>query len=73
MKTNRPERQYRKLSRTELIELLIEESEKNERLQAQLDAAREALSSRELRVENAGSIAEAALAVNRVFEAAEAP
>lgn len=53
--------------------MLIEESEKNERLQAQLNAAREALSSRELRVENAGSIAEAALAVNRVFEAAEAP
>ena len=64
-------KQYGKLSRTELLELLIEESEKNERLEAELAKAKEMLLSRELKLKTSGSIAEAALAVNGIFEAAE--
>lgn len=65
------DKKYTKLSRTELLELLIEESEKNERLEAELVKAREKLSSRELLIKNAGSIAEAALALSGIFDAAE--
>ena len=65
------DKKYSKLSRTELLELLIEESEKNERLEAELAQMRKRLSTREFQIKNAGSIAEAALAVSGIFEAAE--
>ena len=64
-------KEYRRLSRQELLELLIEESEKSERLEKRLAQAQEKLASRELKIENAGSIAEAALAVSGIFDAAE--
>ena len=63
---------YKRLSRAELLKLLIEESEKSESLEKQLKEAREELADRELKQNNAGSIAEAALALNSVFLAAEA-
>ena len=66
------DKNYYKLSRTQLLELLIAESEKSERLEAELEKAKEELSTRELRITNAGSIAEAALALSGIFEAAEA-
>lgn len=66
------EKSYKRLSRSELLELLIEESEKNESLQQQLKEAQEKLVDRELKQNNAGSIAEAALSLNGVFTAAEA-
>ena len=62
---------YKSLSKTELLELLIEESEKNERLEEELSQAKAKLSSREIQIENAGSIAEAALALSGIFDAAE--
>lgn len=64
-------KEYRRLSRQELLELLIEESEKTERLEMKLAQAEKKLASRELMIEKAGSIAEAALAVNGIFDAAE--
>ena len=64
-------KKYNKLSRTELLELLIAEGEKNELLEAELAEAREKLASRDLQIKNAGSIAEAALALSGIFEAAE--
>jgi hypothetical protein len=66
------EKSYKRLSRSELLELLIAESEKNESLQQQLKEAQEKLVDRELKQNNAGSIAEAALSLNGVFTAAEA-
>ena len=65
------DRELKKLSRAELLELLLQQSKEIERLQAQLQRAREILSSREIRLQTAGSIAEAALALNGVFEAAQ--
>ena len=62
---------YRRLSRAELLELLIAESEKCEALERQLKEAQEQLSDRTLKQSKAGSIAEAALALSGVFEAAE--
>lgn len=65
------ERELRKLSRLDLLELLVQQVEENERLRAELKQAQEQLESRELMLENAGSIAQASLQISRVFEAAQ--
>lgn len=49
----------------------MEESRENERLRAQLQEMNEKLADRAIRIERAGSIAEAALQLNGVFQAVE--
>ena len=66
------DKELRKLRRQDLIELLYELEKENLRLQQELEETREALNSRELHLMKAGSIAEAALALNEVFERAQA-
>ena len=53
------EKQLRRLRRPALIELLIEQIEENERLEARLSEANDQLRNREITISNAGSIAEA--------------
>lgn len=65
------EKEMRKLSRAELLELMIEQSTQIENLQRQLEVAQEKVHKREIAIDNAGSIAEAALQLNHVFEAAQ--
>lgn len=65
------DRELKKLSRADLLELLLEERRENERLRMELEKANEKLSDRMIQLENVGSIAEAALQLNGVFEAAE--
>lgn len=65
-------RELRRLSRRELLELLIEQGKKVNDLQARLDEATEQLASRQIQLEQAGSIAEAALRLNHIFEDAQA-
>ena len=65
-------RELRRLSRRELLELLIEQGKKVNDLQARLDEATEKLASRQIQLEQAGSIAEAALRLNHIFEDAQA-
>lgn len=65
------DRELKKLSRAELLELLLQETQENERLRKQLDKAQTLMESKIIKIENAGSIAEAALALNGVFEAAQ--
>lgn len=65
-------RELRKMSRTELLELLLNERRENEVLREKLKKALTALSDRQIALTEAGSIAEAALRINRVFEAAQA-
>ncbi len=66
------ERELRKLSRADLLELLLEERRENEQLRTKLEKAGERLTERTIRLKEAGSIAEASLRLNGVFEAAEA-
>ncbi len=66
------ERELRKMSRTELLELLLNERRENEVLREKLKKALTALSDRQIALTEAGSIAEAALRINGVFEAAQA-
>ncbi len=66
------DKELKKLSRADLLELLLEESRENERLREKLRIASEKLKDRSIQIREAGSIAEAALRLNGVFEAAEA-
>ncbi|MDO5784688.1 MAG: DNA repair protein [Eubacteriales bacterium] len=66
------EKELRKLKRSELLEMMIAQSKEIAALQAQLRAANEKLEERELRLQEAGSIAQAALALNHIFEDAQA-
>ena len=61
----------RKLTRSELLEMLIQQGEELEELQEKLQDYELQLQSRRLQVEQAGSIAEAAMKISGVFEAAE--
>ena len=62
----------KKLSRQELLEMLIESERHVEQLEKELEATRKQLEDRKIQIENAGSIAEAALKLNGIFEAAQA-
>ena len=64
-------KELQKMGRRELIVLLLEISNENDRLRTQLGDAQRRLASREIRIKRAGSIAEAAMELNHVFEAAQ--
>jgi glutathione S-transferase len=63
---------FRKHSRKELLEILVRQSRQIEQLEAQLREAERKLAQREIILENAGTMAEAALQLNRVFQDADA-
>ena len=65
------ERELRKLSRIDLLQLLLKEIKDNEKLRKERKVLQEALDNKEIRIQEAGSIAEAALQLNGIFEAAE--
>lgn len=61
----------KKLTRAELLELLIEQTEENEKLRTQLRDTENKLLDKRLTCENAGTLADAVLKLNGVFEAAQ--
>ena len=61
----------RRLSRRELVELLLAQSKEVERLRAELAQAEQKLKSRQILLREAGSIAEASMRLNEVFESAQ--
>lgn len=65
------EKELKHLSRSELLEMLISQGKKVDRLKANIDSLNAKLEERELKIERAGSIAEAALNVNGICEAAQ--
>lgn len=65
------EKKLKRMNRKDLLEILVEQSKENDQLKEQLKAAKFELSDRKLRLEKAGSIAEAAIQVNGVFAAAQ--
>ena len=60
------------LSRTDLLEMLIAQSSEINELRAELEKANAQLADRTLKVDKAGTLAEAAFAVNDVLAAAQA-
>ena len=61
----------RHLNRSELLKLLLAQVQENNRLKEQIADLNKQLHQRKLTIENAGSIAQAALELNGVFEAAQ--
>ena len=66
------DQELRKLSRKDLLELLITQGRERDALQTELEQVKTALTNRQLQIEQAGSIAEASLQLNGVFEAGQA-
>ena len=65
-------KKLKRLNRKELLEMLVAQGREVERLQRELAEAQEKLTEREIRIEKAGTIAEAAFSLNGVYEAVEA-
>lgn len=66
------DKQLKRLRRSDLLEILIDLSKENERLRKQLEQLQMQIEDREIRIRRSGSLADAALQLNGVFEAAEA-
>lgn len=64
-------KELKKLKRGELLDLLLEVTEENEMLKQKVEELTCQLTSREVVMQNAGSIAEASLQLSGVFQAAQ--
>lgn len=62
----------RKISKKELLEILLSQAKRIEELEDELKKTQSKLDSKKISIEESGSIAEAALKLNNIFEAAEA-
>ena len=65
------DRELRRLSRLDLLEILVKPSKEIDRLKAEIDELNKRLEDRDIVMSNSGSIAEASLKINNVFEAAQ--
>lgn len=65
------DQELKKLSRKDLLELLIKQGQDFQELEHKYEQLEEKLKSREITLEKAGSIAEASLQLNGIFEAAQ--
>lgn len=65
------DKELRRLRRADLLELLIQQTQENQLLQQELEEARAQLADRTIRIGKAGSVAEAAVELSGVFEAAQ--
>lgn len=65
------DKELRRLSRAELLEMLLAQTEENEKLKSRLQKAETALADRRIAVSEAGTMAEAAFKLNGIFEAAD--
>ena len=66
------EKELRKLNRYQLLEMLIMQIERADKLQSKLEIAESQLNDTEIRLSSLGSIAEASLQLSGVFEATQA-
>ncbi len=64
--------ELRKLKRSELLEILLDQAREIEDLTTENRQLKKQLEDRRIRIANAGTMAEAAFALNGVFEAADA-
>ena len=66
------EKELHKLKRGELLEMMLAQSREIDSLRERIRELEEKLADKEIRIQESGSIAEAALKLNRIFEAAQA-
>ena len=65
------DKELKKLSRSDLLEILVEQSREIDEMESETQKLRERLEQRELDIKTAGSIAEASIRVSGVFDAAQ--
>lgn len=65
------DKELRRLSRRDLLEMLVAQEKENRKLRQELAEARAKLQDRSIAIAQAGTMAEAAMALNGVFEAAD--
>lgn len=65
------EKDLKKLNRYQLLEMLIVQTDRADKLQVKLDIAEKQLEKQELQISSLGSIAEASLQLKGVFQAAQ--
>lgn len=65
-------KELKRLRRSDLMEMLLELSKENQALRTQLYEAEKKLEDRMIMIADSGSLAEAALRLNRIFEDAQA-
>lgn len=65
------DKELKRLSRTDLLRLLIRQTEENERLNARVAKMEQELSRRTIVMEKSGSIAEAAMGITNIFDQAQ--
>ena len=65
------EKELKKMNRYQLLELLIAQTERSDQLQASLEEKEKQLQELDVKISSLGSIAEAALQLQGVFEASQ--
>lgn len=65
------EKEIKKMSRKDLLEILLMQSKRIDELEEKLKETNELLESKKISISKVGSIAEAALVLNKVFEKVE--
>ena len=65
------DKELKRLSRAELLELLLIQTRESEHLKMQLEEAKRELADREIRIREAGNLADASVAINGVLESAQ--
>ena len=65
------EKELLKLKRSEMLEIMLAQSQEIDSLRRQLDEANAKLADREIRLSESGSIAEASLRLTNIFEEAQ--
>lgn len=65
-------KELKRLRRSDLLEMMLTLRKENEQLRQQLEHAQKQLEARRIEIEGSGSLAEAALRINGIFEAAQA-
>ena len=65
------EGELKKLNRAELLAMLISITQRCDKLEAELQEAYEKLDGRDIEISRAGTLAEAAIKINKIFEAAD--
>lgn len=65
------DKELRRMSRRELLEMLVALKQENTKLRQELEQAQTELNNRYIAIKQSGTMAEAALRLNKVFEAAD--
>lgn len=65
------DKEFRKLRRSALIKIIFEYQHREQEMQAEIKALKAQLEARELKITEAGSIADAVIRLNELFETAQ--